>query len=124
MAYNGSINLLKYPGAKKIIANGQKGIFIPTDDNPTIYVGGKGAYASIRIVEKESTFDDRHYTHFVAASLSKGQREELQKKGKTDEEIKAFSPILGNLETYTAQPSGDSFEAATVTAQDIDDLPF
>jgi len=117
MSLNGSINLLKYPGARRIIANGVKGIFIPVDNNPSIFVGDKGAYASIRVVEKETTFDDRHYTHFVAASLPKKVRE-----GMTEEQAKAAAPILGNLEAYQPQQGGSYEEAATV--EDEEDLPF
>lgn len=113
---------MKYPGAKKIIANGVKGIFIPVETNPSIYVGGKGAYASIRVVEKESNFDDRHYTHFVAASISKKTREALAADGMSDEEINAVTPILGNLEEYA--PKEESFEAAATVADDVEDMPF
>jgi hypothetical protein len=118
---NGKINLLKYPGAKKIIANGVKGIFIPAEQNPSIFIGEKGAYAAVRVVEKVTTFNDKTYSHFIAATLSKAQRDELAAQGLSEDEIKAFSPILGNLETY--EPQGATYEEATV-AEDVDDLPF
>ncbi len=118
---NGSINLLKYPGAKKIIANGVRGIFIPAETNPSIFVGEKGAYASIRVVEKESEFNDRYYTHFVAASMSKKSREQLSADGMTDEEINALTPILGNLETYAPEVT---YESASVQDDDVEDLPI
>lgn len=130
MSLNGTINLMKYNGARKVAIGGQKGIFIPVAENPTIYAEGKGAYASIRIVEKESTFDDRHYTHFVSASLSKKKREELEAQGYDKEAMYAVTPILGNLETYDAQPAGESYEEAEAVevggADDNgkDDLPF
>ncbi len=124
MSLNGSINLMKYPGAKRILANGKKGIFIPVDENPSIFVSEKGAYASIRVVEKESEFNGKNYTHFVAASLSKKERDELKKAGYGEEDIKALTPILGNLETYEPQADGpagaDSYESADVN----EDLPF
>ena len=122
MSLNGSINLMKYPGAKKIIANGQKGIFIPVEPNPSIFVGEKGAYASIRVVEKESEFNDRHYTHFVAAQLPKKVRDDLKAAGKSDDDIKALTPILGNLETYVPQEGGATYEEASV--DEAEDLPF
>lgn len=117
----GSINLLKYPGSRKILANGVKGIFIPVESNPSIFVGEKGAYASIRVVEKESEFNDRHYTHFVAASMSKKSREKLSEDGKSDEEINALAPILGNLETYEPEAT---YETASVQEDDIEDMPI
>ena len=122
MSLNGSINLMKYPGAKKILANGKKGIFIPVDDNPSIYVGEKGAYATVRVVEKESEFNDKHYSHFIAAALPKKVRDDLKAKGASDDDIKALTPILGNLETYEPQAGngGDSYE--NVEAEE--DLPF
>lgn len=121
MSLNGNINLMKYPGARRILANGVKGIFIPVEDNPSIFVGEKGAYASIRVVEKESEFNDRHYTHFVAASLPKKVRDELKAKGKTDEELKALAPILGNLETFDPQSAGS---AEYEEVDEAEDLPF
>ena len=62
---------MKFEGAKKIIANGQKGIFIPVEDNPTISVSENGAFVNIRVWEREATFGERHYTHAIAASISK-----------------------------------------------------
>ena len=125
MSLNGSINLMKYPGARRILANGVKGIFIPVDENPSIYVGDKGAYATIRVVEKESEFNDKHYTHFVAASLPKKVRDALKEKGKTDEELKALAPILGNLETYDPQAGGGSAEYEQASVEEAaEDLPF
>ena len=119
---SGKINLLKYPGSKKIIANGVKGIFIPAEQNPSIYIREKGAYAAVRIVEKEATFNDKTYSHFIAATLTKKQREELSNDGLSEDEIKAFSPILGNLETY--EPQGATYEEAVVKDDDIEDMPF
>ena len=119
MSLNGNINLLKYPGAKKIVANGVKGIFIPVEENPSIYVGNKGAYAGIRVVEKVSEFNDRKYTHFVAAHIPKKVRDTM-----TEEEAKAATPILGNLETYEPEGGGGgSFEEAEVKEAE-EDLPF
>lgn len=137
MSINGSINLLKIKGARKILADGQKGIFIPAEDNPAIYVG-KGAYLSIRVVEKETTFEDRHYTHFVAVALPKAKIEELKKVGATDNDIKELTPILGNLEEYVPNEGG-GYEAVStqelprtearpapraVATDPNDDLPF
>lgn len=116
---NGSINLMKFVGARKVVASGEKGIFIPIDQNPTIIPGAKGAYASVRIVEKESTFNDRHYTHFICLSLNKEKKEQLKNDGYSDEQLNALTPILGNLETY--QPK-DEYQEEKV--EEADDLPF
>lgn len=119
MAINGKINLMKYVGARKVSIGGHKGIFIPVELNPTIFVGEKGAYASVRVVEHESTFDDVTYSHFIAASLSKDIREELEAKYGKDE-VKKMTPILGNMSTYTGGSTQTNFEE---TSEDADDLP-
>jgi len=116
---NGSINLMKFVGARKVVASGEKGIFIPIDQNPTIVSGAKGAYANVRIVEKESTFNDRHYTHFICLSLGKELKEQLRAKGYDDDKLNSLTPILGNLETF--QPK-DEYQAETI--KEADDLPF
>lgn len=115
----GSINLMKFVGARKIIASGEKGIFIPVEQNPTIVPGAKGAYANIRIVESNRTFNDHEYTHFLALSLPKKQREEMKASGRRDEDINALTPILGNLETFVPK---DSYQEEKVVERD--DLPF
>ena len=114
----GSINLMKFVGARMVSAGGVKGIFIPLDQNPSIVPGAKGEYANVRIVEKESTFNDRHYTHFIALSLPKNKKDELRSKGYSDEKLNGLTPILGNLETY--QPKEESDE----NILEIDDLPM
>ena len=121
MSLNGSINLMKFEGAKKIIANGQKGIFIPVEDNPTISVSENGAFVNIRVWEREATFGERHYTHAIAASISKKKREELEKSGYSKEDIYALTPFIGNLEAREAAQNGGNFENAEVQE---DDLPF
>ena len=115
----GSINLMKFVGARKVSANGVKGIFIPIEENPSIISGAKGEYASVRIVEKESTFNDRHYTLFVALLLGEEKKDSLRSQGYSDEQINGLTPILGNLEEY--QPR-DSYQEENI--QEIDDLPF
>ena len=115
----GSINLMKFVGARKVVASGEKGIFIPIDQNPSITPGAKGAYASIRIVEKESTFNDRHYSHFCALSLPKEKKEQLRSEGYSDEQLNGLTPILGNLETFKPRD-----EYQTENIQEVDDLPF
>ena len=115
----GSINLMKFVGARKVSAGGVKGIFIPVDENPSIVSGSKGEYANIRVVEKESVFNDRHYTHFLALALPGKVKDDLRSRGYSDERLNGLTPILGNLEEY--QPR-DSYQEENI--QEIDDLPF
>ena len=118
---------MKFAGARKVSANGVKGIFIPVDENPAIVQGAKGAYANVRVVEKESTFNDRHYTHFIALSLPREKKDDLKSQGYSDERLNGLTPILGNLEEY--QPR-DTFQEENiqdipeVKLQDSGDLPF
>jgi len=113
---NGSINLLKYKDARKVSLQGVKGIFIPTEGvNPTIVVGEKGAYAHLRIVEKESTFENNGkpvtYTHFIAASIAdKDKRAELKNSLPT-EEFNGLTPILGNASEWKGEAAADYEEA-------------
>ena len=121
MAINGSINLMKYVGARKVSISGEKGVFIPLDENPTIFNGTKGVYASVRVVEHESEFDGKTYTHFIAASLNKEKREELEAEYDKDE-MKKFTPILGNMVDYNAA-SYEDVDAEDVEEED-DDMPL
>ena len=129
MAINGSINLLKYVGARKVSLSGKRGIFIPVDENPSIYAEGKGAYAAIRIVEHESEFDGKKYTHFIAADIdSKKRRSELEQSFGRDA-VKAMTPILGNAVDYNAREETFEDEAedgAASSASDsrYDDFPW
>lgn len=119
-SYNGSINLQKCKGARRIIANGVKGIFIPTDGNPTIYVSEKGAYMSIRVRESEREFDGKKYTHFVAVSFSNKEAREKAIEQFGEEGANEFTPILGNLSAYSAPEP--TYEAADVK-EDNGDIP-
>ena len=123
---NGSINLLKYKDARKVIIAGVKGIFIPVDENPTIFVGGKGAYANVRIVEHESTFDDSTYSHFISASFGKSDDRKKYEETFGSEALRAVTPILGNLAAYQDSRANES-EESYVAAEDVKDdgdLPF
>ena len=97
----GQINLMKFNGARRVTDGRSKGIFIPVAENPTIFDGAKGAYASIRIVEKASDFNDIHYTHFIALDLQKDKRDQLR-ESLGEEGLRALTPILGNLREYKA----------------------
>lgn len=109
----GQINLLKLVGARRVQAGNTKGLFIPIAANPTIYAEGKGAYLNIRIVEKESEYDGKKYTHFIAASLDKEQRERL-KEQLPDEEFRALTPILGNARTWGGEQTYEQTELTPI----------
>ena len=118
---NGKINLLKYKGARKVSISGKNGIFIPVDENPTIFVSENGAYSNIRIVEKESKFDNREYSHFICTSFSSKKVYEDYEKEYTSEGLREFTPIIGNIEKYTPK-AGTEYE--TIDDKEVDDLPF
>lgn len=122
MAINGKINLMKYVGARKVCLGGENGVFIPVEQNPTIYAGDKGVYASVRIVEHESTFDDAHYTHFIAAALDKKTREEMR-EAFGDERVKSVTPILGNATDYSQQSSTYETVEEDTSEEVIEDMP-
>lgn len=128
----GQINLLKLRNARRVQDGNIKGIFIPIYDNPAIYAEGKGAYLSLRIVEHESEFNGRQYTHFIAASIDKDKRDALKEEGREDE-LRSVTPILGNASEYRADapeyeqtqlsPVADLYSADGFREQP-DDLPF
>lgn len=129
------INLLKLQNARRVQDGNIKGIFIPIHDNPCIYAQGKGAYLNIRIVEHESEYNDRKYSHFIAAAINKDLRDKLKEEGR-DEDLKAYTPILGNGSTYgddgntyqqtslTPIADGSELRSATGFQEEPDDLPF
>lgn len=114
----GQINLMKFKGARRVSDGKTRGIFIPVDENPTIYDSGRGAYASVRIVEKASEFDGKKYTHFIALDLPKDKRDELREK-LGDDAFRALTPILGNLREYQA-PAADYTPTTLYVAGDHD----
>lgn len=121
---NGTLNLLKLNGARLISLRGgaERGIFIPTEGenrNPSIYVGGKGAYMHVRVVESERDFNGKHYTHFIAAAFADGEEFKEMKEALGRDAINALAPILGNLESFK-QPGGGSYEEE---AEDNNDMP-
>lgn len=132
---NGQINLLKLANARRVQDGNVKGIFIPIHDNPCIYAGGKGAYLNVRIVEHESDYNDRHYTHFIAAAIDKDLRTKLKEEGREDD-LRSYTPILGNATEYSAEgagyeqatlsdvPDGSELRSAEGFREKPDDLPF
>lgn len=121
MKYSGNIDLLKLKGARKSIVGGQKCIVIPVEENPTIYVGEKGAYLNIRVVE--SANNNYGHSHFIASSIDNKQTRERLGQDK----VKELTPIIGNLKELTyGQPGGDSSAYTQEQEQTAtgDDFPF
>lgn len=100
---------------------GKKGIFIPMDDNPSLYVtvretsenGVTREEKSIRInAEIVPLTNSKFGSNFmIKAKPSKDNSDKL--RGKSNEEWDAASPVLGYTKHYDAVPDTD----------DMDDLP-
>lgn len=124
----GQINLLKLKNARRVQDGNIKGIFIPIYDNPAIYAEGRGAYLNIRIVEKESEYNGKKFSHFIAADLAKEKRDELRDR-LSDDDFRAVTPILGNANAWEANRHNNDYEQTTLTEPESlnpqpSDLPF
>lgn len=78
--------------------------------------GKEKIFVNITVCERKeaATFNDRTYTHFVSCSPKKEERKE------------GVNYFIGDLQTYTPQPSTPTtaqVEAAPAVSDD-DDLPF
>lgn len=119
----GKVNILAFKDAKKLVIDGEKGVFLPL--NETMYVGEKGVYVPVRIVPCEKEFNGKKSTHFIALAVeSKETRDELIKFHGEDY-VKALTPIIGNLTEYAKQNgmSVAEFKEA-VNVEKMPDLPF
>ena len=124
----GQINLLKLHNARRVQDGNIKGIFIPIYDNPAIYAEGRGAYLNIRIVEKESEYNGKKFSHFIAADLAKEKRDELRDR-LSDDDFRAVTPILGNANAWDSNRHNNDYEQTTLTEPESlnpqpSDLPF
>ena len=124
----GQINLLKLKNARRVQDGNIKGIFIPIYDNPAIYAEGRGAYLNIRIVEKESEYNGKKFSHFIAADLAKEKRDELRDR-LSEDDFRAVTPILGNANAWDSNRHNNDYEQTTLTEPESlnpqpSDLPF
>jgi len=124
----GQINLLKLKNARRVQDGNIKGIFIPIYDNPAIFAEGRGAYLNIRIVEKESEYNGKKFSHFIAADLPKEKREELREQ-LDDDDFRAVTPILGNANAWESNRHNNEYEQTRLTEPESlnpqpTDLPF
>lgn len=117
---NGGLNLSLLVNAATVTLKGKNCLVIPIDDNPALFVGKKGVYLDISVVE---TPDSQYgHTHYVRANIGSSRR-----GGYSKEELKAMTPILGNLKAVqasaaTAEPQQD-LPQGTVNGPE-DDLPW
>ena len=111
--FSTKIDLLKFAGAKLVqTKGGKRGVFIPTDGNPMIFVGAKGVYLNLTHIrlKAESQFGD---THLVRGNIDRDAYDAM-----TEEQRHAL-PILGN-----SRPLKSAEMAATsIELSDDDDLP-
>ena len=81
------------------ICEGKKGIFIPLEDNPCLFLSEKNGKKTINLdIEVKPTPNNKYGSDFmVKASVG---RENRQKLGISREEMERYTPILGNLRTF------------------------
>lgn len=122
----GSINLLAFCKAEYLTVNGKPCVVIPVQENPTIFVGTKGIYAGINVVEtKNNKFG---FTHFVGSNITNSE----ERNKLSNDERKTLCPILGNLkeirrDAQAPQATEPTYKApATLTPSnaEADDFPL
>lgn len=123
--FTGSIALskLKHVILEKKGKSGKiKGIFIPIAANQLVE-GKEGAvYANIRgtLRDEKDTYDNNG---FIAFQPNTGKKwSDLTEEEK--EEVKALSPILGNLKVWNNSGYDSSGAASSDILDEDDDLPF
>lgn len=97
--YLGSIALTALVHETRVVA-GKKGIFIPIDENPSIYFQQKedGTKIINLDVEVRPTPNSKYgNSHFVKASVGKASRE---KHGLRKDQLERYTPIIGNLREF------------------------
>lgn len=106
------LDLLKFNGARLVkTKDGQRGVFIPVEKNPAIYVGSKRIYLNLAHValKQPGPYGDTH--------LVRGNIDQTRFEAMSDEEKRA-QPILGN-----SRPMKPVEMAATNMSFEDDDLP-
>ena len=80
------------------IFGGRKGIFIPLEDNPCLYLSEKNGKRTINLdIEVKPTPNNKYGSDYmVKASVGKDNRQRL---GLSREDLDRCTPILGNLRT-------------------------
>lgn len=115
------IDLKKMKNAGLMNINGRTGkkrcVVIPVDDNPGIFVGEKGIYLSLSIVElsNQSQYGD---THLVKQSIPSETYRNM-----SEDERNSY-PILGNARPLVRKSQEMPVQGSASAVQDDDDLPF
>lgn len=94
-----------------IIRNGKKGIFIPINDNPSIYFQQKengDKIINLDIEVKPTPNSQYGNSHLVKASVGKANRQKFNLQG---DALNRATPILGNLKRFEfeARESGSGY---------------
>ena len=91
-----------------IVRNGEKGIFIPVEKNPSIFFKVKedGTKVVNLDIEVTPTPDNKYgNSHFIRLSVGKENRTKynIQK-----EKLREVTPIVGNLKTFEYDDKGEA----------------
>ena len=105
IVYKGSVSLIKNKkgeglNTETIIRNGKKGVFIPIDENPSVYVkinpdGSKIINIDIEVVPTPN--NQYGNSHYVTLDVGKANRE---KYGIQSNQLRSHKPIVGNLRQF------------------------
>ncbi len=104
------------------ICGGKKGIFIPLDDNPCLYLSEKNGRKTINLdIEVKPTPNNKFGSDFmVKASVGKENRQRL---GIDRDELERYTPILGNLRTFEFEERQEGPAPQEKAQQPLPDLP-
>ena len=118
-SFIGGLNLSLLQNATTATVDGRSCLVIPIEDNPSLFVGRKGIYLDISIVETPGNMYG--HTHFVKADIGSAKRQNFSR-----EDYIAHTPILGNLkvlESKEQEPAQEDSTSAVGESTD-DDLPW
>ena len=100
VTYRGSVDLTKLKH-ETIIRNGKKCIVIPVEENPAIFFKVKEDNTKVinLDVEVRPTPNNQYgNSHYIRLSVGKESR---QKYGISNDQLKEYTPIVGNLKEFT-----------------------
>lgn len=116
-SFNGGLNLSLLQNTATVSLKGKQCLVIPIEDNPTLFIGKKGVYLDLSVVE---TPDSQYgHSHYVRANVGASKRQNYSR-----EELKALTPILGNLKPFEARVQEDMPSDIASATQPDDDLPW